>query len=61
MANDPASGILLADKSRPAFLTCAQEKQKRNTQPLWDTNVNAPIDRVGGVICSDIKMTYRAG
>nr|CCA25735.1 AlNc14C317G10550 [Albugo laibachii Nc14] len=55
MASDPASGILLTDKSRPACLTCAQGKQKRNTQPLMDTGVNAPIDHVGGVTCSDIK------
>ncbi|CAI5743630.1 unnamed protein product [Peronospora destructor] len=55
MASDPASGIRLTDKERPPCLTCAQSKQKRNKQSQQDTGVIAPIDRVGGVICSDIK------
>ena len=55
MANDPSSGILLTDKKRPACLTCAKGKQTRNHHSVQDTGMNAPIDRVGGVICSDIK------
>ena len=55
MANDPESGIILTNKERPAFITCAQGKQTRNKQSIKDTGMNAPIDRVGGIICSDIK------
>ena len=57
MANDLSSEILLTDKKRSACLMCAQGKQTRNHQSVQDTGTNAPIDRVGGVICSDTKGT----
>ena len=30
-------------------------KQTRKTQPQQDRDENSPIDRIGGVICSDLK------
>jgi hypothetical protein len=55
IARDPASGIRLTDMERVVCVACAKGKQRRNTQSRRDTGANAPIDRVGGVICSDIK------
>jgi hypothetical protein len=36
-------------------MTCAEGKQTKNNQSKKDTGANSPIDRVGGVICSDLK------
>uniref|UniRef100_A0AAV1VCP9 Integrase catalytic domain-containing protein n=1 Tax=Peronospora matthiolae TaxID=2874970 RepID=A0AAV1VCP9_9STRA len=55
MARDPASGIVLADRKRPTCISCAQGKQTRNLKSKMDTGSNSPIDRVYGVICSDLK------
>lgn len=55
MADTAGSGILLTDRTRPNCLTCAQGKQSVNNQPKKDTGSNAPIDKIGGVIGSDIK------
>ncbi|GAB9477897.1 unnamed protein product, partial [Globisporangium polare] len=55
MARDPGAGIKLSDTRRVNCLTCAQGKQTRNVQSKKDTGVNSPVDRVGGVICSDLK------
>lgn len=55
MAKDPASGIKLTDRRRLTCLSCAEGKQTKNPQSQKDTGVNAPIDRIGGVICSDLK------
>ena len=55
MARDPDNGICLMDKESPTCVTCAHGKQRRNNQSRKDTGLNAPIDRVGGVICSDMK------
>uniref|UniRef100_A0AAV1TEW2 Integrase catalytic domain-containing protein n=1 Tax=Peronospora matthiolae TaxID=2874970 RepID=A0AAV1TEW2_9STRA len=55
MAKDPASGIKLTDRRRLTCLSCAEGKQTKNSQSQKDTGVNAPIDRIGGVICSDPK------
>ncbi|OWZ23802.1 Rve-domain-containing hypothetical protein [Phytophthora megakarya] len=46
---------LLTNHERPVCVTCAQGKQTRNKQFQHDSGENAPIDRIGGVICSDIK------
>jgi len=61
LAKTPGSGIKLTDRSRPQCLTCANGKQAKSAQPKTDSGANAPIDRIGGVICSDIKgpMTPR--
>ena len=53
MAQDPASGIEMTDKIRPICVTCAQGKQTKGVQSKKDSGLNAPADRVGGVICSD--------
>ncbi|KAE9162302.1 hypothetical protein PF004_g30532 [Phytophthora fragariae] len=61
LARDPSSGIELTDHRRVNCLTCAQGKQARNSRSKKDTGEHSPIDRVGGVICSDLKgpMTPR--
>uniref|UniRef100_A0AAV1UHJ8 Uncharacterized protein n=1 Tax=Peronospora matthiolae TaxID=2874970 RepID=A0AAV1UHJ8_9STRA len=55
MTKDPASGIQLTDELRANCLACAQGKQTKNPQSRKDTGRNAPIDVIGGVICSDLK------
>uniref|UniRef100_A0AAV1TY94 Integrase catalytic domain-containing protein n=1 Tax=Peronospora matthiolae TaxID=2874970 RepID=A0AAV1TY94_9STRA len=61
MAKDPASGIQLTDELRANCLACAQGKRTKNPHSRKDTGRNAPIDVIGGVICSDLKgpMTPR--
>ncbi|KAE9208587.1 hypothetical protein PF002_g19359 [Phytophthora fragariae] len=61
LARDPSSGIELTDHRRVNCLTCAHGKQARNNRSKKDTGEHSPIDRVGGVICSDLKgpMTPR--
>ena len=36
-------------------ITCAQSKQTKNKQNQKDSGQNAPIDCIGGVICSYLK------
>ncbi|KAE9109858.1 hypothetical protein PF010_g11388 [Phytophthora fragariae] len=55
MANAPGSGVRLTDRSRLNCLTCAQGKQSCVNKSRKDTGKNAPVDKIGGVICSDIK------
>ena len=55
LAKDPRSGIKITDHLRPNCLTCAEGKSTRAKQAQKDTGQHAPIDRVGGVICSDLK------
>ena len=55
MAKDPELGIKLTDTKRPTCISCAQGKQTKNSQSRRDTGANSPIDRIGGVICSDLK------
>ncbi|GMG15399.1 unnamed protein product [Phytophthora fragariaefolia] len=55
MADAKASGIKLTDRARPNCLTCVQGKQSKNNQSKKDTGANVPIDKIGGVIGSDIK------
>ncbi|OWZ18981.1 hypothetical protein PHMEG_0006833 [Phytophthora megakarya] len=61
MADTPGSAIRLTDRARPNCLTGAQGKQSKNSQSKKDSGKNAPIDKIGGVIGSDIKgpMTPR--
>ncbi|POM69429.1 Rve domain containing hypothetical protein [Phytophthora palmivora] len=40
-------------------VTCAKGKQRSYNQSRKDIGANAPIDRVGGVICSDIKCSIK--
>ena len=55
MARDPASGIVITDRKRLTCISCAQGKKTKNVQSKKETGANSPIDRVGGVICSDLK------
>ena len=55
MARDPDNGVFLSDKERSIFVTCADGKQRHNNPSRKQIGRNAPIDEVGGVICSDIK------
>ncbi|KAE8895634.1 hypothetical protein PF005_g191 [Phytophthora fragariae] len=55
IAKDPASGIAITSHERSRCTTCAEGKQTRADQPKKDTGVDAPVYRVGGVICSDLK------
>ena len=55
MARDPASGIRLTSNKRMACVSCLDGKQTRNAQSQKDSGANSPIDRIGGVICSDLK------
>ncbi|KAG3201068.1 hypothetical protein PC128_g4142 [Phytophthora cactorum] len=52
MADAAGSGIRLTSRARLNCLTCAQGK---NNQSKKDTGANTPIDKIGGVIGSDIK------
>jgi hypothetical protein len=55
LAKEPSSGIQLTNHKRVNCLTCAEGKQTKNRQSKEDTGAHSPIDRVGGVICSDLK------
>ncbi|CAI5729482.1 unnamed protein product [Peronospora destructor] len=55
MAREPESGIKLTDLRRVNCQICAEGKATKSRQPLRDSGTNLPIDRVGGVICSDLK------
>ena len=55
MARNPAYGIQLLDTAQPACLVCAQGKQTRAPQSRQSTDSTGLEDRIGGVICSDIK------
>lgn len=61
LARDPSSGIALTDHKRVNCLTCAEGKQSKGRQSRKDSGAHSPIDRIGGVICSDLKgpMTPR--
>ncbi|GMF60956.1 unnamed protein product [Phytophthora fragariaefolia] len=61
LARGPSSGIEITDNRRVNGLACAQGKQSMNRQSRKDTGLHSPIDRIGGVICSDLKgpMTPR--
>uniref|UniRef100_A0AAV1UMW7 Uncharacterized protein n=1 Tax=Peronospora matthiolae TaxID=2874970 RepID=A0AAV1UMW7_9STRA len=55
MARDPSSGIRLTSNKRMACVSCLEGKQTSNTQSQQDSGTNSPIDRINGVICSDLK------
>ena len=55
LAKYPYCDFLLTDKRREFCYTCSQGKQTKNKQQRHDSGQHSPIDRVGGVICSDIK------
>ena len=55
MACHPTSGIRLTSHRRMACVSCMEGNQTRNTQPQQNSGENALIDRIGGVICSDLK------
>ncbi|KAE9051804.1 hypothetical protein PR003_g1517 [Phytophthora rubi] len=61
LARDPSSGIVLTDHKRLIGLTCAEGKQSKGRQSQKDSGAHSPIDRIGRVICSDLKgpMTPR--
>jgi hypothetical protein len=55
LATKRISGIKLTDHSRPNCMTCAEGKQTQNKRSKKESGEHSPIDRVGGVICSDSK------
>ncbi|CAI5733036.1 unnamed protein product [Peronospora farinosa] len=50
IAKNPGSEIRITDQRRLTCITCAQNKQTKNSQIKKDTGVHSPIDRVRGVI-----------
>nr|CCA24530.1 hypothetical protein TcasGA2_TC015470 [Albugo laibachii Nc14] len=56
MARDPTSGIKLTDNKRESCLACDQGKQTKSVQSNKDTGKNSPIDAIGGVICSYLRV-----
>ncbi|OWZ14942.1 LOW QUALITY PROTEIN: hypothetical protein PHMEG_00011502 [Phytophthora megakarya] len=55
MADARGSGIKLTSRESLNCLACAQDKQHKGAQSKKDTRQNASVDKIGGVICSDIK------
>lgn len=55
MVKDPASGIKISHHERKPCMVCTEEKKTRAQQPTKDTREHAPFDKIGGVICSDLK------
>ncbi|GMF44281.1 unnamed protein product [Phytophthora fragariaefolia] len=55
ITKDPVSEIAITSHERSLCTTCAEGKQTRSDQPKKDTGAHAPVYRVGGVICSDLK------
>lgn len=49
------SGVEPIDRIRPSYITCAQGKQTKHAQSKKDSEAHFPIDRIEGVICSDLK------
>ena len=54
MARDPATDIRQTSKKRMACVSCFKSKRMRNAQSQQDSGANSSIDRIGGVICSDL-------
>ena len=55
MAQIPASGILMTSNKHMACVSGIKGKQTCNKLPQQNSDTNAPIDRVGGVIYLDLK------
>ena len=56
MAGDPAYGIILTGTKREICLDCAQVKQTLNVQSRKETDRNSPIDVMGRVNSSNLKV-----
>ena len=52
---NPDSGLELTDRRRLTYVTCMHSKQTKNAQSQQDSGAISPIERIGGVICSDLK------
>ncbi|GMG17893.1 unnamed protein product [Phytophthora fragariaefolia] len=59
ISRDPHSGISITDHTRTKCVACAEGKQSKRRQLKKGSGENAPIERIGGVICSDLKLTPR--
>ena len=55
LAKETASGIEITDNRRINSMTCAQGKQSKTLQDNTDSGEHSPIDRVGGMVCSDLR------
>ena len=55
MAKEPDSGIKIACHKGSKCVTFSQGKGTLTAQPRQDSGQHSPIDRIGGVICSDHK------
>jgi hypothetical protein len=55
LAPKPESGLKLTGHEKPNCIACAGGKQTGNNQSEQDSGNNTPINRIGGVICSDLK------
>lgn len=55
MAGETVKRIGLMNRKRPTCVACPHGKQRCTTKSHMDTRLNATIDRVCDVICSDIK------
>lgn len=55
MAKEPDSDIKITCHKRSQCVICSQGKCTLNAQPKKDSGQHSPIDRIGGVICSDLK------
>jgi hypothetical protein len=51
----PSQKVALTDHEKPHCIACVEDKQTRNNQSRQDSGHNAPINRIGEVICSDLK------
>jgi hypothetical protein len=55
LASKPESGIKLTDHEKPHCITCAEGKQTCNSQSNQGSGKYAPSNRIGVVVCSDLK------
>ena len=54
MAKTPGSKIEITDHKRTVCSSCKEGTQTKNKQSHIESRMHAPIDRNGGVICSDL-------
>ena len=55
MAKETNSGINITYHKRSKCVTCSQGKCTRTDSPQQASGQHSSIDRIGGVICSDLK------
>ena len=55
IARNPESGIELSYRRRLRCVTYILSKQTKLAQSQKESGANSPIERVGGMICSDLK------